>query len=80
MMGTLRIKLVNEQVHDKANKIIATSRGDSDQFEDQPILAKWNFPFLSVGPVHFHFKGGCVLSFISIQIQIEHSVSKQWRP
>ena len=68
MMGTLRIKLINELVYDWTNKIIATSREDSDQFEDQPILAKWNFPFLSVGPVHFHFKDGCVVSFITIQI------------
>ena len=63
MMGTLRIKLVNESVYDKTNIIIARSREDSNQFEEKPILAEWNFP-LSSGQVHFHFKGGWVVSFI----------------
>ena len=43
-------------------------------------LSQWNFPFLSIGSDHFHLKGCCVLSFIFIQISIEHSVSKWWRP
>ena len=31
-------------------------------------------------PVHFRFKGCWVVFFIFIQILIEHSISKQWRP
>ena len=33
-------------------------------------------PHLSIGPVHFHFKGCCMVFFIFIQILIEHSVFK----
>ena len=33
---------------------------------------------LSIGPVHFCFKGCWVVFILFIQIVIEHSVSKQW--
>ena len=39
-----------------------------------------NFPLFSIGPVHFRFKGWCVVFLSFIQILIEHSVRKQWRP
>ena len=45
----------------------------------QPILAEWNFPLLSIGPVHFCFKGCWVVFFIGIQILKETSVGKPWR-
>ena len=34
----------------------------------------------SIGSVHFCFKEWWVVIFIFIQILIEHSASKQWRP
>ena len=37
-----------------------------------PTIINWNNPFL--------FKGGWVVFFIFIQILIEHSANKQWRP
>ena len=37
------------------------------------------FPLFSIEPVHFRLKGCWVVSFIFIQILIEHSVRKQWR-
>ena len=37
-----------------------------------PIYAKWNFPLLSIGPVHFRLNGCWVVVFI--QISIEHFV------
>ena len=43
-----------------------------------PIYVEWNFPPLSIGLVHLSFKG-CWVGF-NIQILIEHSISKQWRP
>ena len=39
-----------------------------------------NFLPLSIGPVHLCLKDFGVLFFIFIQILIELSVSKQWRP
>ena len=39
-----------------------------------------DMPLLSIGPVHFSFKGYWVVFFIFIQILIEHYVSKQGRP
>ena len=38
------------------------------------------FPNLSFGQIHFCFKGYWVVFLIFIQILIEHSVSKRWRP
>ena len=35
---------------------------------------------LSIAPVHFHFKGCLVTFFIFVQVLIDYSVSKQWRP
>ena len=40
-------------------------------------LNQWNYPLLSIGPVHCRFKGRWVVFFKFIQILIEHSVSKQ---
>ena len=40
------------------------------------IYAKWNFILISIGPIHFHFKGCLVVVFIFIQILLEHSESK----
>ena len=40
----------------------------------------WNLPLLSIGPVHFRFKGWWVLFFVFISFVIDHSASKQWRP
>ena len=42
-----------------------------------PIDAVWNFPLLSIGPVHFHFEVFWVVCVIVIQILIECSVNKQ---
>ena len=33
-----------------------------------------------IGPVHFRLKGCLVLCFVIIQILMEHSINKQWRP
>ena len=44
------------------------------------VLAEWNFPPLSIGPIHFRFKGCWVEYFIFMQFLIEHSVNKQWIP
>ena len=41
-----------------------------------PINAEWCFPILSIGPVHFRFKGRWVVLFNFIQILIEHSIRK----
>ena len=45
-------------------------------------LTQWNVPLLSIGPVHFRFKGCIFFIFIKILIIIiiELSVNKQWRP
>ena len=48
------------------------------QWRQLTHLAEWNFPLKST--FHFHFKGRWAIVFIFIQILIEHSVSKQWRP
>ena len=43
-------------------------------------LSRVVFPLLSIGLVHFRFKGCWLVVFIFSQILIENSVSKQWRP
>ena len=45
-----------------------------------PIKAEWNIPALSIGTVHYCFKGCWVFFFFFFQILIEHSKSKQWKP
>ena len=42
-------------------------------------LAQFNITLLSIGPVHFHFKGLLGGIFHFIQILKETSVRKQWR-
>ena len=42
-------------------------------YRDESIYAKWNFILISIGTVHFHFKGCLVVVFIFIQILLEHS-------
>ena len=43
-------------------------------------LCRMDSPPLSIGTVHFCFKGCWVVFFIFIQILIEQSACKQWRP
>ena len=43
-------------------------------------LCRMEFPILNNWTSPFPFKGCWVILFIFIQILIEHSVSKQWRP
>ena len=38
-----------------------------------------DFPLLSIGPVHFSFKGCWVVFFSFIQILKDNSASNQWR-
>ena len=40
----------------------------------------WNLPLLSIGPVHFRFKGWWVVFFVFITFVIDLSASKQWGP
>ena len=42
-------------------------------YRDKSIYAKWNFILISIGTVHFHFKGCLVVVFIYIQILLELS-------
>ena len=46
----------------------------------QLFLAEWIFSLLPTRPVHFCFKGCWLVFFTFIQILVEHSLSKQWRP
>ena len=43
-------------------------------------LSRMEFPTVIKWQVHFLYKGCWVVFYICIQISIEHSVSKQWRP
>ena len=43
------------------------------------ISAEWNLPLLSIGPLHFCFKGFWMVIFTLINILIEHSITKLCR-